>query len=111
MLYVNKFTREDAKKMTIKLPVDINGNPNFAYMEEYMQNLESAISSSLTALRSAKSSKTCEKVNIINWDKFEIRKLFDIRKGKRLTKANMIEYGTARHGRTFSGVRFTVCIR
>lgn len=79
------------KKEKIKLPVDINGNPNFAYMEEYMQNLESAVSSSLTALRSAKSSKTCEKVDITSWGKFEISKLFDIHKGKRLTKANMIE--------------------
>lgn len=79
------------KNEKIKLPVDINGNPNFAYMEEYLQNLESAVSSSLTALRSAKSSKTCEKVDIITWNKFEISKLFEIRKGKRLTKANMFE--------------------
>ena len=37
----------------IKLPVDETGNPDFAYMESYMRNLESAVSSSLTALRSA----------------------------------------------------------
>lgn len=74
--YVNKFTREDAKKMTIKLPVDINGNPNFAYMEEYMQNLESAVSSSLTALRSAKSSKTCEKIDIQKWKQFRVEDIF-----------------------------------
>ncbi len=38
---------------SIKLPVDETGNPDFAYMESYMRNLESAVSSSLTALRSA----------------------------------------------------------
>lgn len=79
------------KKEKIKLPVDINGNPNFAYMEKHMQNLESAVSSSLTALRSVKNSKTCEKIDIVSWGKFEISKLFEIHKGKRLTKANMIE--------------------
>ncbi len=89
--YSDQLSSTVLPQLKIKLPVDINGNPNFAYMEEYMQNLESAVSSSLTALRSAKSSKTCEKVDIINWDKFEINKLFDIRKGKRLTKANMLE--------------------
>lgn len=87
--YVNKFTREDAKKMTIKLPVDLNGNPNFAYMEEYMQNLESAVSSSLTALRSAKSSKTCEKVDIASWKDFHLYDIFNIDSGTKLDKAKM----------------------
>lgn len=80
-----------AKNIKFKLPVDINGNPHFAYMEQYMQNVERAVSSSLTALQSAKSSKICEKIDVSGWGKFEINKLFDIRKGKRLTKANMIE--------------------
>ena len=51
--YVNKFTRDSAKEMVVMLPVVKTGNPDFAYMESYMQNLESAVSSSLTALRSA----------------------------------------------------------
>ena len=51
--YENKAGWQKVKEEKIKLPVDINGNPNFAYMEKYMQNLESAVSSSLTALRSA----------------------------------------------------------
>ena len=51
--YVNKFTRDSAKEMIVMLPVDETGNPDFAYMESYMRNLESAVSSSLTALRSA----------------------------------------------------------
>ncbi len=51
--YVNKFTREYAKKMMIKLPVDKDGNPDFSYMEEYMKNREIAVSASLTKLQSA----------------------------------------------------------
>ena len=76
-------------QLKIKLPVDINGNPNFAYMEKYMQNLESAVSSSLTALRSAKSSKTCEKVDIASWKDFHLYDIFNIDSGTKLDKAKM----------------------
>ena len=65
-----------AKNIKFKLPIDRNSNPNFAYMEQYMQNLESAVSSSLTALRSAKSSKTCERVDIQKWKQFKIGDIF-----------------------------------
>lgn len=37
--YVNKFTRESARKIKIKLPIDNDGNPNWEYMEQYMMNL------------------------------------------------------------------------
>lgn len=51
--YVNKFTRESAKEMTIKLPSDEKGNPDFLYMEEYMKDQELAVSTALTMLQSA----------------------------------------------------------
>lgn len=35
--YVNKFTRESAKEIMIKLPVDDNGGPDFNYMREFMK--------------------------------------------------------------------------
>lgn len=38
--YVNKFTRESAKLIFIKLPVDKNGNPDFEYMSNYMKSLQ-----------------------------------------------------------------------
>ncbi len=74
--YAEKCSADKAKSEKIKLPIDINGNPNFAYMEQYMQNLESAVSSSLTALRSAKSSKTCENVNLQKWQQFKVEDIF-----------------------------------
>lgn len=45
--YAEKCSADKAKSEKIKLPVDINGNPNFAYMEEYMKNLEIEVKSSL----------------------------------------------------------------
>lgn len=49
--YVNKFTRESAKQISIKLPVDETGNPDFSYMESYMKNLELAVSEEIRYFR------------------------------------------------------------
>lgn len=73
----------------IKLPVDETGNPDFLYMESYMKNLELAVSSSLTDLQSAKKSDVSGKIDISNWKLFQISDLFNVQKGKRLTKADM----------------------
>lgn len=92
--YVNKFTREDAKKMTIKLPVDNNGDPNFAYMEQYMKNLESEVGSSLTALRLARNSKTCERLDVSSWKDFIITDFFELVTVKnKLSKLDLIDGG------------------
>lgn len=50
--YVNKFTRDSAKEMKIKLPTDENGEPDFLYMETYMKNIEEAVNTSLEKLKS-----------------------------------------------------------
>ena len=75
--YVNKFTRESAKQISIKLPVDETGNPDFSYMESYMKNLELAVSSSLTDLQSAKKSSVSKKLDTSNWKLFKIEDLFE----------------------------------
>lgn len=87
--YVNKFTRESAKQISIKLPVDETGNPDFLYMESYMKNLELAVSSSLTDLQSAKKFGVSGKIDMSRWKLFQISDLFNVQKGKRLTKADM----------------------
>lgn len=87
--YAEKCSADKAKSEKIKLPVDINGNPNFAYMEEYMKNLEIAVSSSLTALRSAENSKNCEKIDIASWKEVHLYDIFNIDSGTKLDKAKM----------------------
>ena len=87
--YVNKFTRESAKQISIKLPVDETGNPDFSYMESYMKNLELAVSSSLTDLQSAKTSDTCQKVDTSKWLDFHLYDIFEIDTGTKLDKAKM----------------------
>lgn len=73
----------------IKLPVDETGNPDFSYMESYMKNLELAVSSSLTDLQSAKKFGVSGKIDMSRWKLFQISDLFNVQKGKRLTKADM----------------------
>ena len=78
--YVNKFTRESAKKIRIKVPVDETGNPDFSYMESYMKNLELAVSSSLTALQSAKKFNALRGIDTVNWKEFIIKDLFKVKR-------------------------------
>lgn len=73
----------------IKLPVDETGNPDFLYMESYMKNLELAVSSSLTASQSAKKFDISGELDISSWKLFQISELFNVQKGKRLTKSDM----------------------
>lgn len=78
----DKFSYDDkciwvkVKTLDIYLPVTEAGNPDFTYMESYMRNLESAVSSSLTALRSAKNSEICNLANTPKWSVFTIGQVF-----------------------------------
>lgn len=74
---MNKFTRESAKQISIKLPVDETGSPDFSYMESYMKNLELAVSSSLTDLQSAKKFGVSKMLDTSNWKNFKIEDLFE----------------------------------
>lgn len=87
--YSNMANKDTIGAEKIKLPVDETGNPDFSYMELYMKNLELAVSSSLTDLQSAKNSDISGVLDISSWKLFQISELFNVRKGKRLTKANM----------------------
>ena len=74
--YSDMANKDTIGEEIIKLPVDKTGNPDFAYMELYMRNLESAVSSSLTALRSAKSSEICNLASNTKWSTFAIEQIF-----------------------------------
>ena len=75
-VYSDMANKDTIGEEIIKLPVDKTGNPDFAYMELYMRNLESAVSSSLTALRSAKSSEICNLASNPKWSTFAIEQIF-----------------------------------
>jgi hypothetical protein len=74
--------------LKIKLPVDKTGQPDWAYMESYMATLETKVAKSLTLLQAAKDAEK-KKVDTREWGSFALGTLFNIVKGKRLTKAEM----------------------
>ena len=76
----------------IKLPINKDGEPDFAYMEQYMQNRAAAVSDSLMALQSAKSLTNSE-ISTSEWKEFKIGDLFDIHptKAYKLTNSGLFE--------------------
>lgn len=86
--YGNKFRRDIAANLFVKLPATHDGDPDLAYMESYMANLETKVADSLTLLQAAKDAEK-KKVDTREWGSFALGTLFNIVKGKRLTKAEM----------------------
>lgn len=86
--YGNKFRRDIAANLFVKLPSTSDGAPDWAYMESYMANLETKVAESLTLLQAAKDAEK-KKVDTREWASFALGALFNIVKGKRLTKAEM----------------------
>lgn len=76
--YDNKCTWDKVKHETILLPVDKTGQPDWAYMESYMANLEAKVAESLTLLQAAKDAEK-KKVDTREWGEFRVGELFDIK--------------------------------
>lgn len=89
--YSDMANKDTIGEEIIKLPVDETGNPDFVYMESYMRNLESTVSSSLIALRSAKNSKKFDSVHTNEWSDFKITDLFDVKNTHSILKSDIKE--------------------
>lgn len=86
--YSDCFIGSSMDDLSIKLPSTPDGDPDWAYMESYMANLEAKVAESLTLLQAAKDVEK-KKVDTREWGSFALGTLFNIVKGKRLTKAEM----------------------
>jgi len=86
--YVNKFTRDYAKSLIIKLPVVETGEPNWAYMEKYIQDIDMKANEALVRLKAIiKLGKV--KLDISNWRPFHLYDLFTIDPGNKFDKVKM----------------------
>lgn len=74
--YGNKFRRDIAANLFVKLPSTPDGAPDWAYMESYMANLETEVAESLTLLQAAKDAEK-KKVDTREWGEFRVGELFD----------------------------------
>lgn len=86
--YSDQISSSILPEMSIKLPATPNGAPDWTYMESYMASLETKVAESLTMLQAAKDAEK-KKVDTREWGSFALGTLFNIVKGKRLTKAEM----------------------
>ncbi len=88
--YGNKFRRDIAQKLVVKLPITKNNEPNWLYMEDCMLKKQKDAKASIVALQNLKEFLR-HKIDINDWKKFELQSLFVITKGSRLTKKEMME--------------------
>lgn len=79
--YGNKFRRDIAANLFVKLPSTPDGDPDWAYMESYMADLEAKVAESLTLLQAAKDAEK-KKVDTREWGEFRVGELFDAERGK-----------------------------
>jgi len=91
--YGYKRTEKRLKNETIYLPADINGEPDFELMEQYIRNLERQKREQYVSIAKERRAKLSEhilpKLEEMRWKEFFIVDLFpEIKRGKRLTKAN-----------------------
>lgn len=86
--YSDQISSSILPEMSIKLPSTPDGASDWAYMESYMANIETKVAESLTLLQAAKDAEK-KKVDTREWASFALGALFNIVKGKRLTKAEM----------------------
>lgn len=92
--YSDCFIGSSMDDLKIKLPSTPNGDPDWAYMESYMANLETKVAESLTLLQTAKDAKKKE-VDTREWGEFRVGKLFDIHptKAYKCTNAELLDNG------------------
>lgn len=85
--YVNKFTRESAKEILLRLPVDKDNNINFQFMEDYMKDIEDKTRISFDNLNNSDNKN--KKINIEKWKEFHLYDLFEIDSGTKMDRIAM----------------------
>lgn len=88
--YTSKISKELLNKEMIMLPVDKTGQPDWAYMESYMANLETKVAESLTLLQTAKDAEK-KKVDTREWGEFHLYDIFSISMGNKFDRSKMCE--------------------
>lgn len=86
----------------VSLPATPDGQPDWVYMDAYMSEVlkkEEVFAEHLASL-TAEAVADGHKLDTSGWKAFRIEELFEIRKGRRLTKAAQIEGDTAFIGAT-----------
>ena len=86
--YQQQFRQGDANKLSVYLPCTPNGDPDWAYMESYMANLETKVAESLTLLQAAKDAEK-KKLDTREWGEFRVGELFEVKISKSVDKGGL----------------------
>lgn len=73
--YGNKFRRDIAVELMIKLPATSDGQPDWDYMESYMNTVMERAEKKLEMLKKADDTK--HKIDVSKWEEFKVEDLFD----------------------------------
>lgn len=86
------------KAETLQLPIDLNGNPNWQFMEDYVKQEQKIQAQKIVNYYKQRIIEYCfELLDLedVKWKEFKFEKIFKkIQRGKRLTKSNQIEGNT-----------------
>lgn len=88
--YEEKCSPQKALDEIVRLPATPDGDPDWAYMESYMANLETKVAESLTMLQAAKDAEK-KKVNTREWGEFHLYDIFSISMGNKFDRSKMCE--------------------
>ena len=88
--YVNKFTRENALNLLIKLPVK-NNIPDWEYMESYIKGIYSKERGNISVVTEYVEKSTTKRIDITKWGTFQIGELFEIKKPEVIHSKNVQE--------------------
>ena len=88
--YEEKCSPQKALDEIVRLPSTPNGDPDWAYMEFYMANLEAKVAESLTMLQAAKDAEK-KKVDTREWGEFHLYDIFSISMGNKFDRSKMCE--------------------
>ena len=89
--YKDQFRQHDLDVLSIKLPTDSAGNPDWHYMDEYIAKLATQAHTNISLLRQQQ--KKAPTVNIDRWKEFKLTELFNVKTGAYLSK-NQLKPGS-----------------
>lgn len=86
--YSDQLNSQSIALETVKLPQDSEGKPDFAYMDEYMQNIIQQSKTSLNNLKTCSTEKT--DVDISRWKEFNLCDVFDMSNTKSIVQKSIV---------------------
>lgn len=88
--YGNQLSSTDLPLKKILLPITSEGEPDYEFMEEYIKERESKLKQQYKKYVTKRLEELKIKIDVEKtWQDFELSKIFEIKSGKRLTKADM----------------------